>query len=255
MIEIYDVLSGTPQRVIAAHREELFGCALSHDGKRVVSASKDQTLKIHCTKTGELQAVLPGAAWFRCVAMSEERIGAGDQAGNVWIVAASAGTRARVSPKGKELPRRSPPSAASKSTPGANGKTSEPHSRKPAVARAVPSTPRPTPRFFKNPPLLTPPERGRKSRSLQSSTFNPVAALRDALADLYPTNSEARMIASDIRLDVKRCNLSGSAQVLWHDIVEEAHRQSCLGKLIQRVRQEYSRHGPLELAARALGFG
>jgi hypothetical protein len=63
------------------------------------------------------------------------------------------------------------------------------------------------------------------------------------------------MIASDIRLDVKRCNLSGSAQVLWHDIVEEAHRQSCLGKLIQRVRQEYSRHGPLELAARALGFG
>jgi hypothetical protein len=62
------------------------------------------------------------------------------------------------------------------------------------------------------------------------------------------------MIASDIRLDVKRCNLSGSAQLLWHAIIEEAHRQSYLDKLIHRVRKEYSGHELLELAVRALGL-
>lgn len=257
VIEICDIPSGTTHRVIPAHKEEIFGCAFSHDGTRVISASKDRTLKIHCTKTGNLQAVLPGAAWFRCVAISEERIYGGDQVGNVWIVAASSAVRGTVSQKGKALSRQSSPSAASEAVPDANGKTSEPRSRKSAAGRAVASTSTAAPRFSKNPPLLTPPGRGRPpTRVLQSSTYKAdLTALRDVLADLYPTNSEARMIASDIRLDVKRCNLSGSAQLLWHAIVEEVQRQSCLDKLIQRVRKEYPRHALLELAVQDLGFG
>ena len=51
----------------------------------MVSAANDQTLKLW-NASGQCEATVCGVAEFRCVAMAEDVIVAGDDMGNIWIL-------------------------------------------------------------------------------------------------------------------------------------------------------------------------
>lgn len=63
--------------------------------------------------------------------------------------------------------------------------------------------------------------------------------LREALARLCDDPATTRMIAHDAGLDLSRIDLSGSSQVRWQAVIDEAVRQSRERSLIRRARSAY----------------
>ena len=101
-LDVRDLVSGQRTSALRGHAGRVFGCAVTPDGARVVSASEDATLKVWSLETGALLGTLHGTRWFRCVAVTNELICAGDQEGNLWMVASTGTT-----PSVREPPRRS----------------------------------------------------------------------------------------------------------------------------------------------------
>lgn len=52
-----------------------------------------------------------------------------------------------------------------------------------------------------------------------------LAALRDALAQLYPREPDTYVIVADAGLDERQITFSSRAQTNWHNILAEALRQ------------------------------
>lgn len=88
-IEVRDLRSQQLLRKIPAHARRVFGCAVSPDGARVISASEDGTVGVFSRETGRCLGIHVGTSWFRCVAATESIICAGDQEGNVWMLVAA----------------------------------------------------------------------------------------------------------------------------------------------------------------------
>ena len=51
-----------------------------------------------------------------------------------------------------------------------------------------------------------------------------LAALRDALAELYPTEARARRVAFDAGLNLDQIAFNESAKTFWHAILQEAKK-------------------------------
>lgn len=64
-------------------------------------------------------------------------------------------------------------------------------------------------------------------------------ALRGALASLYSTAAQARMVARDAGLDVTRIDFSGGADAMWFAIISEARAQGRVGRVVDLARAEY----------------
>lgn len=64
--------------------------------------------------------------------------------------------------------------------------------------------------------------------------------LRDILASLYPSKSEARRIVDEGGLQAGGINFEGSATNMWHNILSAALRQNRVDSLITVVLKEYS---------------
>lgn len=87
LLEIRDLASGQRVRVITAHEQRIFGCSMTPDGTRIVSASEDRTLKLWGADRGHPSGTLHATSWFRCVAAARDVLCAGDEDGNLWMVA------------------------------------------------------------------------------------------------------------------------------------------------------------------------
>ncbi|WP_438038181.1 TIR domain-containing protein [Sorangium sp. So ce128] len=91
-LRVWDLASGEPLAVFAAHRDWGSACAISPDGERVVSASYDKTLKVWDVASGRQLAVLAGHDdWVLSCAISPdgERVvsASHDKTLKVWDVA------------------------------------------------------------------------------------------------------------------------------------------------------------------------
>lgn len=86
-IEIRDVYGPKPAMSLRGHEQRIFACAVSSDGRRVFSASEDGTLRAWDLSTHQCVGVLHGTSWFRCVAAAGGCLSAGDQEGNLWMIA------------------------------------------------------------------------------------------------------------------------------------------------------------------------
>ena len=214
---------GQRLHMLQAHTGRVFGCVVTPDGARVVSTSEDRTLRVWSLKTGECLATLHGTSWFRCVAATQGIICAGDQEGNLWMIAD--GT-APQPPPGPSRGRRVGPRGSSSIPPITNP---------PALGDSLNNAGR----------VCTPPE---------PEPEPDLGPMTRVLARLYPSVEEARMIASQIRLDVARINLTGKASCFWHAIIIEAHHRKRLEALVRHVRKDYREHRELAGAARRLGI-
>lgn len=76
-------------------------------------------------------------------------------------------------------------------------------------------------------------------------------AVREALAEVYPHVSTARMVATDAGLNVSLIDTSGSGASVWFNIVAEAAKVGKVGDLVAHARREY----PNSPALRALTAG
>jgi hypothetical protein len=106
-LEVRDLRTHERVATLRGHAGRVFGCAVSPDGLRVISASEDETIKVWSLQTGALQRTLYGTSRFRCVAATNELICAGDEDGNLWMLAAN-----EVASDGCEPPKHSGPAAA-----------------------------------------------------------------------------------------------------------------------------------------------
>jgi len=63
----------------------VLACAVTPDGRHIVSASDDKTLRVWNFDTGECIYMVFGREAFTCVDVSSPALAAGDARGNVWI--------------------------------------------------------------------------------------------------------------------------------------------------------------------------
>lgn len=218
ILEVHDLDSPRLLHMIPAHEGRIFDCAFSSDGARVFSVSEDRTLKAWSVSTGQCLGTLYGGSWFRCVAASNDRLCAGDQEGNLWIVADDTGAQ-EASPKSL-TPEYVLRSAELRAAPA------------PAGSPTVLSAPQPPP----------------------AASFTALASLREVLASFYGTAAEARIVASDAGLDISRLDFRGSAREFWFAIVREADTQHRLRRLAERVHHDYGENGRFLLVVRELGI-
>jgi WD40 repeat protein len=99
-LEVIDIESRNIVHVIPGHVQSVLGCAVSVDGTRVFTVSEDGTLRVFDLETGKCLATLHGTSRFRCVAVANGRICAGDQEGNLWIIVDETAPGARGRPLG-----------------------------------------------------------------------------------------------------------------------------------------------------------
>ncbi len=78
-----------------------------------------------------------------------------------------------------------------------------------------------------------------------------VAALRDALAELYPDEPSARRVCRDTGLDVRQISFSTHAVNNWTAILDEAEKQTVVPDLVAVARKDYPKYTPLLNAATA----
>ena len=64
-------------------------------------------------------------------------------------------------------------------------------------------------------------------------------ALRGALASLYSTTAQARMVARDAGLDVTRIDFGGGADAAWFAILAEARAQGRVSRVVDLARADY----------------
>lgn len=93
-LAIHELASGEWTRTLKGHTQPVEACAVTLEGDKVVSASIDQTLRIWKFDTGECLDVIPGVAKFRCIAATADNIVAGDDMGNLWMLASETGPAA-----------------------------------------------------------------------------------------------------------------------------------------------------------------
>ncbi|MEZ4868835.1 MAG: effector-associated domain EAD1-containing protein [Caldilineaceae bacterium] len=74
------------------------------------------------------------------------------------------------------------------------------------------------------------------------------AALRDALATLYPEEANARVVVADAGLDARQIAFSARAQTNWHNILDEAIRQKRLDPLLKVALANYTANPALTAA-------
>ncbi|WP_438001891.1 TIR domain-containing protein [Sorangium sp. So ce185] len=72
------------ERTLNGHSDGVSACALSPDGRRIISASDDRTLKVWDTATGECLGTVRGVGLFLSAAVSQQHLYAGDANGNLW---------------------------------------------------------------------------------------------------------------------------------------------------------------------------
>ncbi len=70
------------------------------------------------------------------------------------------------------------------------------------------------------------------SSTHQFSSQTILAALRDALAELYPIDQDARRFIDDAGLNIIQVTTSPLAQTNWHNNLIEAIRQESLDSLL-----------------------
>jgi hypothetical protein len=75
--------------------------------------------------------------------------------------------------------------------------------------------------------------------------------LRDALANLYPTEQDSRVVVADAGLSTERISFAGAATNNWHNILVEAQRQGKVGAIIDVAREEFPKDKRLSNAAAA----
>ncbi|MDI1480392.1 AAA family ATPase [Polyangium sp. y55x31] len=92
-LELRHAHNRTLIRELLGHSQRVLDCTASVDGTRVISASEDATVRVFDLETGQCLGVLHGTSSFRCVAVANGHICAGDQEGNVWLIVDE--TRAR----------------------------------------------------------------------------------------------------------------------------------------------------------------
>ena len=82
---MWDLESGRELRTLEGHSDWVTGVAVTPDGKRAVSASEDNTLKVWDLETGEVLATFTCDGAAHCCAFSEalKLIVAGDAGGHV----------------------------------------------------------------------------------------------------------------------------------------------------------------------------
>jgi hypothetical protein len=78
---------------------------------------------------------------------------------------------------------------------------------------------------------------------------NPLADLRDILADLYSDTDTAKVIAVDAGLAIARIKFNGAALAVWQDIVDEARKSDKVAALIDRAKKDFGNSDALEAAA------
>ena len=66
-----------------------------------------------------------------------------------------------------------------------------------------------------------------------------LAALRDALAELYPTEARARRVAFDAGLNLDQIAFNESAKTFWHAILQEAKKSNKIDNLFSIAKTEY----------------
>lgn len=66
-----------------------------------------------------------------------------------------------------------------------------------------------------------------------------LAAIRDALAELYPTELDARRVVSQAGLNEKRIDFKGSATTFWHAILKEADKSGLVQTTLAVAQGEY----------------
>ena len=74
------------------------------------------------------------------------------------------------------------------------------------------------------------------------------ATLRDALADLYPTQQDANIIVHDVGLIAREITFSSRAKTNWHNILTAALQQQRLDALLEVVRKDYASNPALQTA-------
>jgi nucleoside phosphorylase len=82
-------MSGSEIRTLLGHRGSVYACTVLPDGRRALSASLDETLKLWDLHSGECLQTLYGRGSFFCVAIAGDVIFAGDVLDNVWILEAN----------------------------------------------------------------------------------------------------------------------------------------------------------------------
>ena len=78
---------------------------------------------------------------------------------------------------------------------------------------------------------------------------NPLADLRDILADLYSDTDTAKVIAVDTGLAIARIKFNAAALAVWQDIVDEARKSDKIAALIERAKKDFGNSDRLKVAA------
>ena len=71
---------------LEGHTHQVTACAVTPDGRHVVSASKDRTLKVWDLSTHTCRFTHRGDAAYQAVAVTATTVIAGDAAGTVWFL-------------------------------------------------------------------------------------------------------------------------------------------------------------------------
>jgi hypothetical protein len=90
---------------LEGHAHRVTGCAVTPDGRRMVSASWDSTLKVWDLESGKCLHTLYGAGAYNSVAVTSSIICAGDVLGNVWVLEMEPAAPIKDSVPNLSLPR------------------------------------------------------------------------------------------------------------------------------------------------------
>lgn len=66
-----------------------------------------------------------------------------------------------------------------------------------------------------------------------------LAQLRKTLAYLYPSKADIRRVAYDAEIDTGDIPVNGSAEALWHALLDEANKQHQVEQLLKIIDGEY----------------
>lgn len=223
-IEVYDIASGQQLTALRGHEGRVFACTVSPDGARIIATFEDDTLRVFSLETYGLIAKLQGKGWFRCVATKKALICAGDENGNLWIIESDV-----QSPAPSKRPSRTREASQTlKSTRKSESNSSMAQIETSAMGSTAGGAP---------------------NVRLAGINFGP---LRDVLANLYPSSGDAKMVVTDIDIDVRNINLEGSAAKIWQEMITGAIKQNRLYVLANQIEQKHPDHEDLAEALKAL---
>jgi len=85
---VWDVESGRELRTLAGHTGSVMGVAVSGDGRRAISASDDQTLKVWDVESGKVVSTFTCEGLALCCAFARSgTVLAGDSLGRIYLLA------------------------------------------------------------------------------------------------------------------------------------------------------------------------